>query len=345
MLTKTDISREFLRQGFDIGVANAYADEGILPMGAPAAHESISVPNTERFTQAFFSQPLTTYALGFRDQADLDAALGIYAPMVPVGRRFEYMSWNLNEVLLSDASTDDIRALRSDFKRVEFTSSKVNAKTENRGLTIRVDLDEVKEIPNWQELYTGFLMQRLKRSVLRRAVAALSAAATNTAVTWDTTAAVDTDNAVLAQIVTAHTAAGIRPNAITYGDTAWMKRSKGLSYPSGTNPSLAMKAGFTPDQLAAWLGVDKVFVDRARYQSAAATKAEITNNLVLIFRSEPSPLQVDPSNIKRFVSMTDAGEYKVFAQQVSAKFFDITVEHYDLIAVPTSAGVYKLTVS
>ena len=74
------------------------------------------------------------------------------------------------------------------------------------------------------EEFTPGLLMRLLRSELRRAITVASAAATNTAKTWDTTAGKDPDQDVLTDLIAAVDDSGVRPNRILYGDVAWNKR-------------------------------------------------------------------------------------------------------------------------
>jgi hypothetical protein len=182
----------------------------------------IYLANESRFNAAFFSEPLTDYAVGWREPNNIEALLDFIAPPVQVSRRFEYKKADNNEAFLSDS--DDARAIGADFKRVEYRGSSVNEKTLNRGLTIRVDLDAAGETPNWRELYTGRLLQRMYRSELRRAIDLLVNSATNTAKTWDITAGKDPDQDILTELIAAVDSAGIRPNRVVFGDLAWSKR-------------------------------------------------------------------------------------------------------------------------
>lgn len=332
-----------LAAGAGLALANALAQDGILPQGHQLTHGQIALANETRFNQAFFSQPLTTYAVGWRDPGQLDAALEFFAPRVPVPRRFEYAEFINAEEFYSDSADDDLRAPRGDFKRVEYTSRKTNAKTDNRGLTIRVDLDEVGEMPGWEEMYTSKLIRRLKRNALRRAVTLLSAAATNTAKTWDATAGKDPDQDVLSDLITAADTSGVRPNRIGYGDTAWNKR--GLSHRAQDSAGGFASAAMNEGQVSGLLSVDQVFVSRERYASSASAKTQIVNNLVLMFMAAAGQTPEDASNIKRFVTPAGSGDVRVFTEQVGAKCYDITVEHYDLVKVTSTLGIRKFTVS
>lgn len=146
------------------------------------------------------------------------------------------------------------------------------------------------------------------------------------------------------ELITAATASGIRPNRIGYGDTAWSKRQ--LSHRAQNNAGGYASAGMTPEQLAAYLAVDQVLISKERYQSTASAKAEIVNNLVLMFEACSGADVDDPSNIKRFVSPVEGGgDLRVYLQQVSAKIWALTVEHYSNIVITSTLGIRQFTVS
>ena len=306
------------------------------------AHDKIVEANASLFTESFFSEPLTGYAVGWKDPNDIDATLGFYAPAVTVPRKFEYKEFVNAEEFYSDGD-DDERAIGGEFGEVEYKSSKTVAKTVNRGLKICVDLDEVADHEGWREHYTGKLLRRLKRNSLRRAIALLSAAATNAAKTWDTSAGKDPDQDVLTDLVTATTASGVRPNRVGYGDTAFSKRL--LAHRAQDTAGGYASAGLTEQQLAAFLNVDRVQVSRERF-STGGTKSEIVSNLVLMFMAMEGQDAEDASNIKRFVSPTEGGgPVRVYERQVSAKLYEIVVEHYELIKITSTLGLRKQTIS
>ncbi len=302
----------------------------------------IGFANESRFNAAFFSEPLTEYATGWKESHDLEALLDFVAPPVQVGRRFEYKRADNAEAFLLDA--DDSRAIGSDFKRVEYRGSSVNDKTLNRGLTIRVDLDAVGDMPNWRQLYTSRLLQRILRSELRRAIDVLVNGATNTAKTWDTSAGKDPDQDVLTELIAASDASGIRPNRILYGDVAWNKRQ--ISHRAQATAGGFASATYTFDQVASALGVDGVRVSRERYQSSPTAKSKITPDVVILFYSQDRVTGEDPTHVKRFWTATEGGDrYRVYEQQVSAKMIDLTVEHYSNIIATSTVGLRKLTIS
>jgi hypothetical protein len=201
--------------------------------------------------------------------------------------------------------------------------------------------------PNWQNDKVAKLLRRLFRNEYRRGLAAVLAVATNTALTWDTTAGKNPDQDLKTDLITATTATGIRPNRILYGDTAFNKRS--LAYDAQNNAGGYAAAGMNLDQLAGRLMVDKVNVSKERYQSAAAAKSEILSNLVLGWYAQDGVDTEDASHLKRFVSGFSAeqggGLVRIYVQQISSKLVALTVEHYSKIVVTFTTGIRKWTIS
>jgi hypothetical protein len=301
--------------------------------------------NESRFNESFFSEPLTQYALGWRPTDDLLSMLEFIAPEVMAPRRFQFAKAVNAEAFLSES--DDIRAIGSGFKMVEYTSQKANDQTHNKGLTIRVDLDNVEGIPNYREVYTARLMDRLLRNDLRRAITLLSAAGTNTAVTWDTTAGKNPDGDVRTRIEAFADAVGLYPNRGLYGIGAWNKRI--ATYEAQTNATgMAQRGAWDPMRVASDLNLEEIRKSKERYVAvgSSTTKAKLTSDIVLLYHAFGNATAEDPSNIKRFVSNTlGGGKFRVFEQVVNAKLVDITVEHYSNIIMTSTLGVQKLTVS
>ena len=67
--------------------------------------------------------------------------------------------------------------------------------------------------------------------------------------------------------------------------------------------------------------------------------------MVLQFFAQNDVSTDDPSHAKRFWSAVDGGGmFRVYEQQVNAKFTDITVEHYSNVIVTSTTGLRKITV-
>ncbi len=301
----------------------------------------IVLANENRLTSAYFSEPLSAYAVGWKDPANTQEMLDFLFPPIQVNRRFEFKKHNNLEEFLSE--TDDVRSIGSDFKTVKYSGSSVNSKTLNKGLTVEIDLDDVSGT-GWQEAATGRLMRRLARNDLRRAIVAIAAAAHDNAKTWDATAGKDPDQDTRTALTLGADGSGVRANRVVYGETAMDKRV--LSHRAQVTAGGMSSAMATLQQIAAILGVDEVRVSKERYASSSTAKSQIVANLVLAFYAEDGLDKDDPSNCKAFWSPCEGGEkYRVYAQQISAKKFAITVEHYSQLVVTSTLGIEKLTIS
>ncbi len=209
---------------------------------------------------------------------------------------------------------------------------------------MRVDMDSVADQPNWREVRTGRIMRRLFRNELRRGVTLLSAASTNTAKTWDTTAGKNPDQDVATLAIVFGDAAGVAPTRALFGQQAF--NSRAISYGAQNNAAGYAGAAASNDQIASRCGVDQIYVSKERYTTSATARTQITNNLVIIYNAEAGQTPEDSSSIKRFVSNTLAGGLiSVFEQRINAKLIDITVEMYSNIIITSTLGIQQITVS
>jgi hypothetical protein len=304
------------------------------------SHELICLPNAASFNNTFFNQPLTDYSQGWRDPANLEEEIEFVAPLVEVPRRFSWRKFGEKNDFLTES--DDARAIGGDFKRVKVDSELTDSRTINRGLTIFVDLDEVGDLPGWEERYTGYLLRRSVRNDLITAIGLLSANASNTGKTWDTQADPDAD--LLDLIDAAGDDTGINPNRIFMGGSAWAKRVK--SFRAQDNAGARASAMSKPDEVAAWLGIEQLHVSRTRYQSTASAKSKIEGALVVAFEAASGQIVDDPANIKRFASRCDDGNLRrVYRREVNEKVVAITVERYVRTQIVSTLGLKKYTIA
>lgn len=323
----------------------AYAAAVGLPLytGPDIPAETIHVANSDRLTEGYFSQPLTEVAVGGWNNQDVTAEVDhLVGTPIRVSRRFEYHAWDNAEAFASDA--DDTRSIGSDFKEVRLTATKTQAKTLNRGLIIRIDRDEVDDMAQAEVMRVGYLTQRLRLNQFRRVFALLSAAATNTARTWGS-GTPSPDNDMLTTLATAADTSGLKPNTVTFGETAWISRLIG-SGALATATGFAVTARGTEEALRQYLGVERLRVSRSRYQSAAATKTRVFATKVISHYASASPMAEDPSNIKYFYTPCEGGgRVRAFRWQPNDKTVFVGVEHYELLAITYSGGIRQETIS
>ena len=320
---------------------------GLLSVGADTGNNRaghICLANEARFNASFLSTPLTGYTTGWSSGDGLEALLELLAPEVPTARRFSYKKAINAEAFLGEADDSDIRAIGAEFKQVTYSGTEAEAKTYNKGLTVRIDLDEEDDDPMLEERHTSALMKRLLRMEIRRAAALLEAASTNDAKTWGSAAPVDADMDVLAALILGADSSGVRANRVGFGENAWTKRL--LTLRASDKAGAIANSGMTPEQLAGFLAVDNVFLVKERVQATKTTKANLLGtNAVYMFNAQSGGSKDDPSNVKRFVTRMGGGKFRVYRHEVTAKLIDITVEHYSNIVATSTLGVRKLTIS
>lgn len=313
-----------------------------LDPGEGYQNGEIYIANDSRFTAATYNQPLTNFAVGGWNNTGLEQELLAYtgAP-IQVGKRFNYKVWNNAESLISEAD-DDMRQIGAEFKEVRLGNSETNAQTINRGLVMALDKDELAEGVMTEQMAVQYLTARLKLNQIRRASALIIASSTNQARTWSS--ARDADMDVHTEITDYRDAAGIIPNTVVFDRASWVLRLTALR--ALTTAGGFANAGFTEEQLAAWLKIDNVFRVNAVYQSASATKTAIGASQVLIYHRSNSPFQADPSNIRYFYSpTTGGGPISAFRYEVGSKKVVVGVEHHELISIVYSGGIQRITAS
>ena len=191
----------------------------------------------------------------------------------------------------------------------------------------------------------GHMFSEARREIVRAFTGLSGAASGGNAIskTWGTGEnARDADSDLLLHLQTLADDAGLLPNRIWFGSTAWIKRFTTLR--AASNSSVAASALLTPEQVAGLAAVDSVNVCNERYQGASGKSTLLSNNLVLLFNAQTSGVKDDPSNIKRFVTKVNGQDFAVFREEKAAGV-DVTVAHQSLIAITSSLGVGKYTVS
>ncbi len=302
--------------------------------------ENIIAANENKFTAGNYSEALTAFTTGWVDPENTAALLDFIAPPIPVGRRFEFKRSDNAQAFYSES--DDVRAIGSEFKRVRYDGESVNEKTINKGLTIRVDHDEVAG-DDWQERYVQMLLQRLLRNELRRAVAALDTIASggdSEPAVWNSSSNPDAD--IRKMLMSAADESGVRPNRILFGESAWDLRM--TAYES-QNSAVAFKAGaMVKNELASKFLLEGVEVMSARYQSSPSEKARVIGNEIYAFYARDGISKDEASNLKRFYTpMEEGSAFRVYCDE-HAKYTDLTVEHYSSIVAASNLGVRKLKV-
>ena len=288
-----------------------------------------------QFNQNNYSEVLTAFTRDWKDNEGLEALLNFIAPKVPVARRFEYKQTPADQIFCSEI--DDERASGSGFKHIRFSGDAVQAKTLNKGLTIRVDADDIVG-DDWQIRYVHLLMKRLFRNELRRAIKALKENANVIEKAWNDESQPDVDVRQILLNMTKEN--GFAPNRLLFGELAWYLRQD--CYALQDNAGARISSEMSREGLAEKLLVEDVKL--LKKQNLGLQGNEITGNEIFAFYAQNGLLKDEPSNIKRFVTPNnDGGLFRVYMEE-HTKFVDITVEHYSNIVVTSEAHIAQINV-
>lgn len=330
------------RQGAMLGYS--LAGLGIIADAGNLAPGQVALANESAFNNSFLSHPLTAYACGSDTSEDLQALLDYMAPQVRTARRFEYEVANDAANLAAEADNSDIRALGGVFKTITYNGQIVQSKTYSKGLTRRVDRDQLDDGSLTREEIVAFLKRRLLVGEIIRATALFRANAAEAQKTWSAAvggAWADPDADVMGAI--AGVSKNNPPNRMVWGRQTWARRFGALR--SG-DPGKAPTTMLTPDQLAALFNLESIRTSQEAYFSdAAASNGIINPKHIYGFNARSGATRFDPSNLKRFVSHEGGSPFQVYEQEVSSHVIDVTVSHYSNVVCTDASGLLWMTIN
>lgn len=296
----------------------------------------ICAANEARFTSGHYSEQLTGYTVGWKDPENIDAILARLFPEVMVARRFDFKKADNAQAFLSE--TDDLRAIGSPFKRVEYKTESASSKTHNRGLTVTIDHDDCDDLEAEVTRSVERLLQRLARNSLRRGFALLDTA-DHAGGNKAFTAANNPDGFLRAMGKLSADTSGMYPNVYAIGELAWHYRLD--AYEASDRSNVQVRATMTPAELAQYLGADVVEIVKARYQSTATAKGLALSARIYAYLASQGAGKDDPSAVKRFVSSGRGGQRYGVYRQDHEKYTEASVEIYENI-VATGVGIESI---
>jgi hypothetical protein len=321
---------------------------GITPSaGLPERHGQVCLANDSLIEQATYREEVTTFGIGYADplRNQLAGLRDFLAPRRPAGRNAIVTQYDEDQPFEVVDYKKVLRNPGADFAEVkQRTSTKVSRLIPNRGLTVRLDRDQLKEKPNWENMHAQWLIDMLIRASILQGLALASAAAVTDTFTWDSNANPDLDlKNVMVNILAP--AVGFKPNRALYGEAATLQRQ--IAYESqDTAGAFARAALMSDDQLATALGVDRVRTNAERYNNASGNKVTFLGSKVLLFTGVDGESPEDPSNLVRHVAQASygGGEYAVYITEQGVKTVFITVENYELPVVQHTTGLMEITI-
>lgn len=311
-------------------------------------HGTVCLTNDSLLRQTEVIEELTLFAASYDSMVGnrLVALRDFLAPQRPSTSRIARLTtYNENEPWEWVDYTRVKRGILADFAEVrQRTASKSDLQIPNRGLTVILDRDELKDKPEWQQAHTKWIIDLLNRATVLEAISLIEAAAIHEATTWD--AGSNPDLEVRNWVLTLANTTGFYPQNVAYGDIAHLYRQSAYENQL-TAGSLARSLQYTEEQLAAALSVSQVLINAERYQASQAAKQEIIGANVLIYTAIRDAGPMDPSNMVRHVAAGPygAGEYAVYITEMGIKKIALTVENYEYLHIQHTTGVMQLAVA
>lgn len=287
--------------------------------------------NESRFASQL-STGLTQYTVGWRDPQNVDALLDRLFPAVPnTPLLFEYGLVSAKEGMGMPAEGKETRAAGADFHRIELRMDKLQGRVPNKGFVRAVDHQDVPLYSaSWRNDYVDWLMRLLLRVELRAGLRLLDSGSQRYTADW-TQADCSPDADLEALIDVGETLSGIRPNRLALPRAVWNARKN--VYAARNTPYAGQAVNWTPEQLAAQLGLDEIVIVDAQALNSAGVFAPFMANKVYAYFAIAGQLRDDPSHVKRFLSPIEgsaSGDWGVFVEEKAVRT-EITVQHNSLI--------------
>lgn len=332
-----------------VALGNEFAPQAISSNDVSAFHGQVCLANDSLLRQSEYIEELTAFAISYDGMVGnrLRQLRDLLAPPRPSNSRIVRLTvYDESEPWQTVDYTKVKRGLMADFMRVrQRTATKVDLQVPNRGLTVLLDRDQIKDKPEWQQVHTKWLIDLMMRATVLEAVALLQTSAIVSSTTWD--AGSNPDLELKQDIINLANTTGFYPLVAVYGDQAALKRQNAYENQL-TAGALARAAQFTEDQVATAIGVERCLINAERYQQATGTlKQEIIGSNVLLFTSIESDGPMDASNLVRHVANGSfgGGEYGVYVTDVGVKLIALTVENYEYLHVQHTSGIQQIQVN
>jgi hypothetical protein len=345
----SNAARNAALESLGIELGNEIAPSAISSNDVSAHHGQVCLANDSLLRQSEYIEELTSFAISYDGMVGnrLRQLRDLLAPPRPSNSRIVRLTvYDENEPWQTVDYTKAQRSILADFMRVrQRVATKVDLQVPNRGLTVLLDRDQLKDKPEWQQVHTKWLIDLMMRATVLQAVSILQTAAIASSTTWD--AGSNPDLELKQDIINLANTTGFYPLVAVYGDQAALKRQN--AYEGQLNAgALARAAQFSEDQIAMAIGVDRCLINAERYQqTAGTTKQEIIGSNVLLFTSVDSDSPMDASNLVRHVSNAayGGGEYGVYITDVGVKLIALTVENYEYLHVQHTTGIQQIQVN
>ncbi|MBP5191208.1 MAG: hypothetical protein J6Z25_01395 [Opitutales bacterium] len=279
-----------------------------------------------------YSHELTQFANTLLKE--MEKPLNFIAPTVFVKRFFEHRK----DTDLFSSPINDIRSTGSNFKYIDSVGEKVQSKTLNKGLTTRVDSDDL--VKDCEERHVFAMVKLLLENEYRRAIQAyidtIKKAQKNTKKQlteigpWEKDKSPDADLRNL--LLTAWKDYGFSPNRIVMHQNVSYTRYVSCAQ---QNNAGANTINLPLGELAKLLSIEDIQLIQPYVRG-------LEGDEIFVFLAQNGLPKDDASSaITRFVTPFDDGNLFQVYVETHPKFIDITIEYYSDISVTASGYILQ----
>lgn len=247
-------------------------------------------------------QALTTFSSGLVATLDSAALQKFVAPHMRVPDLFEYAVGDRFDQFARPKLAAMRRARGGEAPTVGLKTTKARGSLSEFALAVKIDKrDYTEEFARWQ---TERLRRMIEDALLEGTVAMLDAMAVETTISLASIGSDTTlDDAIEAELDDARADAGVRPNRILFGGSAWTRRK--AWYNAKRLAGSTLDAPATPELFTQSVRAETKIMDALTLTDANALEM-LAGDVIYAFYAQPSPGIDDPSNIKTGVGGEDS---------------------------------------
>ncbi len=185
----SNAARQAALETLGVALGNDAAPNAFASNNVGAHHGQVCLANDSLLRQSEYIEELTSFAIGYDGMTGnrLRQLRDFLAPPRPSNSRLIRLTvYDENEPWQTVDYTKVKRGMLADFMRVrQRAASKVDLQVPNRGLTVLLDRDQLKDKPEWQQMHTKWLIDLMMRATVLEAVSLIANGAIVSSTTWD----------------------------------------------------------------------------------------------------------------------------------------------------------------
>lgn len=230
-----------------------------------------------------------------------------------------------------------VRGVGGEFGYFNSKSEKRSGELEHIGISVVVEKAMSEADPGYESRLMQAAVSILESATLRRAYDCFTAVAV--AKTWSKSGSVDPDTMLRQAMLDASDAAGVRPNRILFGDSAWDAR---VAWLRSQNTAAGFQSARTEGELGSEIRAD-ILVPDARVASGSGLFPAFAAKKILGGIAFAGTPEEDVSNVKMFTGKNGLEFFEWDHPQGALKI--ITASRWQCIKTTSDLGAFAITVT